>query len=300
MYKNLLVPLDGSNLAEAALPAAASIARAFNSTVTLLHIIEKDAPEEIHKEHHLTNAKEAKAYLEETAGRAFPQKTRIRTHVHTAAVADVVNSIVHHAHKELQPDLIILCSHGRSGMHNLVSGSIAQQVVAQSTIPVLLVKPRRESFNQFNLRRILVPLDNESIHDASLPPTLELAKAFHAELDLICVVPTLGTLPGEKAATGSMLPSATAAYLNMEEERAQKHLQDHLDDLQKKSIQASAEIARGDPAVEITRQAETTLADLIVFGTHGNAGMEAFWRRSVTASVILRTETPTLLIPIQE
>jgi nucleotide-binding universal stress UspA family protein len=62
MFKHILVPLDGSKLAEAALPAAVSLAQTFNAPVTLLHIIEQDAPEEVHRERHLTEAREAEAY----------------------------------------------------------------------------------------------------------------------------------------------------------------------------------------------------------------------------------------------
>ena len=67
MFKHILVPLDGSKLAEAALPAAVSLAQTFSIPVTLLHIIEQDAPEEIHRDRHLTKASQAEAYLSRIA-----------------------------------------------------------------------------------------------------------------------------------------------------------------------------------------------------------------------------------------
>ena len=67
MFKNILVPLDGSHLAEAALPAAASLAEKLNAPVTLLHIIEQNAPEAIHNERHLTKPEEAENYLQDLA-----------------------------------------------------------------------------------------------------------------------------------------------------------------------------------------------------------------------------------------
>jgi nucleotide-binding universal stress UspA family protein len=171
-------------------------------------------------------------------------------------------------------------------------------VVAQSTIPVLLVKPKKGRATRFKLRHILVPLDIESVHDASLPATEELARAFHAQLDLICVIPTLGTLSGEKAAASSMLPTTAAAYLDMKEEEARQHFQEHLDTFQESGLAATAEIARGDPATVIARKAEEIKADLIVLGTHGRAGLKAFWNRSITANVARRTGIPLLLIPL--
>jgi len=71
MFTHILVPLDGSQLSEASLGPAAFLARELHCSVTLLHVIEEDAPAEVHKERHLTNPKEADEYLRLTAQRAF-------------------------------------------------------------------------------------------------------------------------------------------------------------------------------------------------------------------------------------
>ena len=299
MFKHILVPLDGSKLAEAALPAAVSLAKTLNAPVTLLHVIEQDAPEEVHRDRHLTTAKEAEAYLGRTAKRAFPETAKVDWHVHTAAVEDVARSIVDHSADEFQPDLIILCSHGKSGMHDLLYGNIAQQVAAASGTPVLLIKPA-DGETKFKLEHILVPLDNESVHDAVLPIAVELANAYKAELNLLCVIPTFGTLAGEQAAAGTLMPATATAYLDISEEIAQEHFQGHLDSFKKAHVQATAEIARGDPAPVIAKTAEKINADLILFGTHGRAGLDAFWNRSVAAAVARRTGIPLLLIPLTE
>jgi nucleotide-binding universal stress UspA family protein len=298
MFKHILVPLDGSTLAEAALPAALSLAQMFKAPVTLLHVIEQEARDEVHRDHHLTEGAEAEAYLAETVKRFFPADIKVNLHVHTSPVADVARSIVDHSSDEIQPDLIILCSHGNSGMHDLVFGNIAQQVAAMSGTPVLLIKP--DDSTPFDVRHILVPLDNESVHDKALPSAEELAKVYEAELNLLCVIPTLGTLAGEQAAVSNMLPATASAYLDITEEIALEHFQEHLDAYKKAHIPATAEIARGDPAAVIARTAEQMDADLILFGTHGRAGMDAFWNRSVAASVARRTGIPILLIPLAE
>ncbi len=220
-------------------------------------------------------------------------------HVHTAAVEDVARSIVDHSADEFQPDLIILCSHGNSGMHDLFFGNIAQQVAAASGTPVLLIKPNHAR-SKFKLDHILVPLDNESIHDAVLPLAVELAKPYKAELDLLCVIPTFGTLSGEQAAASSLMPATTSAYLDISEEIAQEHFQGHLDVFKQAHIPATAEIARGDPAPVIVKTGERIEADLILFGTHGRTGLDAFWNRSVAAGVARRTTIPILLVPLEE
>jgi len=299
MFTNILVPLDGSKLAEAAIPAAVSLAGTFHSSVTLLHIIEQDASDVVHHDRHLTDAAEAEAYLSETAHKFFPAGISFGVHVHTSPAANVADSIITHSTDEFQPDLIILCSHGNSGMRDLFYGNIAQQVASTGGIPVLLVKPGEKAAN-FDLRHILVPLDNESIHDKALPTSEALAKGYGAELNLLCVIPTLGTLSGEQAAAGTMLPATAIAYLDIAEEIAQEHFDEHLESFREAGITASAEIARGDPAVIIARTAEKTGADLILFGTHGHAGLEAFWNRSVASSVARRTDVPLLLVVLSE
>src|SRR5512138_1505415 len=161
MFKNILVPLDGSKLSEASLQPAAFLAQKLNSHVMLLHVIEQGAPTEIHKEHHLTEVEEARSYLAAVAARAFPPGVSVETHVHTAPVADVATSIVDHANTEFKPDLIVTCTHGRGGMRDLLFGSIAQQIVSQGVTPLLLIKPGSPTFE---IRMIVAPLDPDSVH----------------------------------------------------------------------------------------------------------------------------------------
>jgi nucleotide-binding universal stress UspA family protein len=152
----------------------------------------------------------------------------------------------------------------------------------------------------FKINRILVPLDNESIHDKAIPIAEELAQAYRAQLDLLCVIPTLGTLSGAQAAVSNMLPTTATAYLDIAEEIAQEHFQAHLDEFQKAGLSATAEIARGDPVQVISKTADKIGTNLIIFGTHGRAGLDAFWNRSVAAGVARRTQIPLLLIPLAE
>jgi nucleotide-binding universal stress UspA family protein len=124
MFKHLLVPLDGSHLAEAALPAAACLAEHLGASITLIHIIERDVSGEIHGERHLKTPAEAHAYLEAVAGRAFPAEIHVACHVHTVGTADLPQSILDHV-EELAPDLIVMCTHGSGGLRDFLFGNIA-------------------------------------------------------------------------------------------------------------------------------------------------------------------------------
>jgi nucleotide-binding universal stress UspA family protein len=299
MFKHILVPLDGSQLSEVALAPAELLARTLGVPITLIHIIEQGAPSEVHNDRHLTESDEAQAYLSDVAHRAFLPEIKVETHVHSAAVDDVARSIVQHTQEEPEPDLIVMCTHGKGGVRDLLFGSIAQQVIAQGTTPLLLVRPTESKQTTFELKKIFVPLDSESVHDDSLPLSEKLASAFEAELYLLSVIPTLGTLSGTHAATGSLLPGATTALLDINEENATVHLQEHLDSLHEAGLRASAEVARGDPATVIVKTAERTHSDLIVLSTHRKAWMDAFWARSVAPNVANHSNLPLLLIPMK-
>lgn len=299
MFKHLLVPLDGSRLAESALPVAAYLAEHLQADVILLHVIEKNAPTEVHHDRHITTPDEAQSYLEEISHRAFSPAVNVDVHVHSAEVSDVARSIIDHTAVEYEPDLIILCAHGNGGVHDLIFGSIAQQVASGSGIPVYLVKPPLAS-DLYQISRMLVPLDLESIHDKAIPYAEILARVCSAQLDLLCVIPTMGNLSGEQAAAGNFLPATTNAYLEISEELAQEHFQAHLDDLQAAGLNATAVVSRGDPAATIIKTAEALGSNLIVFGTHGHSGLDAFWNRSITSFVARKTNIPMLLIPLND
>ncbi len=302
MFKHLLVPLDGSRLAETALPAAAYLAARLGASVTLVHIIERDAPQEVHGDHHLTSSDEACAYLEAATQHMqehAPGVTlNVERHVHTAEMKDVAQGIVEHV-GELAPDLIVMCTHGSGGLRDALFGSIAQQVVARGTTPVVLIRPTEEGvLESFTCQRLLVPLDGSPEHERSLPAAAEVGYACPAELHLVFVVPTLSTLAGQQAATGRLLPGATAALLDMAERDAATYLQEQVSTLRSRGLVVTAELERGDPAAGIVGAARSVDSDMIVLGTHGRTGTDAFWAGSTAARVLARSSCPLLLVPV--
>ena len=299
MFKHLLVPLDGSKLAEASLPAAVMLSQALGSTVTLLHIIEKDVSPEIHGDRHLTNNDEACKYLDEVAQRFFPPNVQVETHVHTEQVSDITRSIVDHT-GEFAPDLIVMCTHGEGGLKEIMMGSIAQQVIGRGKTPILLVKAGEEGAVPFtSFKKILVPLDGKAEHEQCLPVAAGLAQLFSANLALLTVVHTLGTLPGERAATGWMLPGATRAILDLDEQTAEEYLEKQAAERRANGLKVSTSVRRGDPAQQILAVAQAQGTDLIVLGTHGKGGMKAFWAGSVAPKVVVEAKSPLLLVPVK-
>jgi nucleotide-binding universal stress UspA family protein len=299
MFKHLLVPLDGSPLAEAAIPAAVELSRKLNADVTLLHVIEKNAPQEIHGQRHLTQEDDARNYLESLAVEKIQPGTNVRTHVHTDEYSRVAASIVQHS-GEFAPDLIILSAHGEGGIRDFVMGSIPQQVIASGEVPVLLLQPQEgDSTPTGSFKHLLSALDGKTNHDASLQIAAELAKAIGAGLHLVRVVPTMSTLNVENAATGTLLPVTARAILDLAEEEAVRYLEEKIASLKILGLTPTAEVRRGDPAQEVVKSAENQKADMIILGTHGKKVMDALWAGSVAPLIVARTRLPILLVPIR-
>jgi nucleotide-binding universal stress UspA family protein len=298
MFKHILLPLDGSALAESVIPAAISLATKLKATITLFHVIEHNAPEEIHKDRHLTNSEEANIYLKAIAQNYFAGLD-VNWHVHSNEVKDVAGSIAMHA-AELNLDLILVCAHGHGGVRTVLFGSIAQRVIAQGMTPVLLLRNGTSPASEtFTIHKIMLPLDNGSIHDFVFNYAKNLATAYKSIIAMLTVIPTLSTLKGQQAATSSLLPGTTAALLDIEEQAASEHLHTHVEEIKDAGLIATAEIVRGDPASEIVSAAERWNADLMLLATHRKSGMEAFWAGSVAPEIARKTKLPLLLIPLK-
>jgi len=292
MFEHLLVPLDGSKLAEVALPVAAWLSRELDAAVTLIHIIEQDPPQEVHGDRHLSDENEARRYLDGIATQYFaPEK--VVSHVHTEKVQDVARSIADHS-GELSPDLIVMCTHGEGGLRDIMAGSIAQQVIGRGKTPIFLVPPATGA-GLPRIQKFLVALDGEQRHTGSLPVAAALAQKLGASLHLLTVVSTLSTLSGEKAASGWMLPGVTRAMLEMDEETTRENLENLAQEWRKTGLTVTCEVRRGNTAQQIL--AAAAQYDLIVLATHGKSGMGAFWSSSVGPKVVSAAHTPLLLIP---
>ncbi|MGE5612154.1 MAG: universal stress protein [Bacillota bacterium] len=299
MLKNLLVPLDGSSLAEAALPAAVCLAESLGAKINLLHVIEQKPPKSIHSEHHLADAAEAGAYLDDIAGRVIPPQIPLAKHVHASRVRDVPQSILEHA-EDLPDCLIIMCTHGRSGPRRWVFGSNAQQVAALGSTPLLLIPPKHQmNTGSFKHHRLLVPLDGDPGHEQSLPVACDLARACGATIHLLAVVHNVASLRGERAATASMLPGTMAAVLDIEEENMAQYLDGLVSRLKAAGIPAECSVRRGKRVDTILEAARELEVDAIALGTHGKTGTEAFWAASVGPRVALQAEVPILLVPVK-
>lgn len=292
----ILVPLDGSRLAEAAVTPSIAVATGLGAGVTLLHVLEHDAPETVHGERHLTNATEAAAYLERVAARYAAARVRVGSHVHDNPERDVTGAIAAHA-GELGADMVVLASHGSGGWRGFLFGRVAQQVVRRGTRPVLIVQVHddAEVERPFVCETIALLLSGTDEAEAALPVAATLARALAARLHLISAVPTAGTLDAERAASATLLPGATRAVLTIEGDTAQSYLRTIATALGERGLRVTSAVVRGDPATATVDEANRVGADVLALATHGRQGLSGIWAGSVGAKVLGRFERALLL-----
>ena len=294
-FRRIMVPLDGSRLAESVLPMVMLLARDLGAQIWLLHVVEERPPQAVHGEPHLTSAAAAEAYLADVAARLGPGLA-VETHVHSHQEPNVAASIALHV-VELRADMIAFCTHGPNDVRRVVAGSMGQQVGRRATIPVLLVRPQQRAPAQIG--QLLVPLDGTPAAANALPVAATLARACGAGIRLVRVVPTVGTLTGDDAISSRLTPTATAATLDAEQEQAQTDLAAAVEQLAAAGIPARAEVRRGDPTRMLVEAAQTA-TDLIVIAGHGRTGLGALWVGSVAAGVVNKAPQAVLLVPVAE
>lgn len=231
MLKRILVPLDGSALAEVVLPVAAQVTRALQGTLILFRVAEvplSDLPLNV------IEAEEEKAhtYLARIALR--PDLTGLQVETRTlcgTAARNILDAV-----QEYQADLVVMSSHGRSGFTRWALGSVAEQVIHYVSVPVLVLhQPREGTFSHRASSVALVALDGSALAEAALLPAAEVLAALTAPHEGILQLVRIVSPPVEIWSAAS--PAQGAPLL----ERADQALREAESYLLKRSEQIQAE-----------------------------------------------------------
>jgi nucleotide-binding universal stress UspA family protein len=287
-FTRILVPLDGSRLAEAMLPAACSLGQSLGAQLLLLHVLEQRPPATVHGEPHHGSAEEAFAYLEAQARELRRRDIAVEVHVHERPVGDVAAAIDSHAH-ELDADLIAMCAHGRTNLRTRLVGSIAERILRGGSIPILLRTVRSADGARFELRRLLLAIDFSHDVEAALSAARVLAVPYGAAVML------LSALEPDSPPTARLLPGTSALM----REFAHDDLSRGLEELARRlrpdvgDVQTIVEDRR--PSDAILAAADAFAADLIVLVTDAH-GRLSRWDDPSTAQRLLARPDLTLLL----
>src|SRR5688572_27508957 len=193
MFSKILVPLDGSDLAECVLPHVVALVHNSGAEVILLHVLEQNSPpDQVRPVDPLTwriRQTEAKTYLE-AVGRRL-QEANLTGSIETVFLeGQVAESIIELAH-ERQVDLIALSSHGRSGLSGWNVSSVAQKIILRSGVSIFMARAyqaHQSDLDGLRYRRILMPLDGSQRAEYVLPLLTALSQEHQAEILLTHVV----------------------------------------------------------------------------------------------------------------
>jgi nucleotide-binding universal stress UspA family protein len=273
--KRILVPHDGSALSARALPVAETIAREQGAEIVLVRVIEPqsstatgfeaivtaDLGEELTEAYEIAARQELGVLaerIEERGGRA-----RVLTFTGMPA-AGLLN-----IEKDLQPDLIVIGSHGRSGFTRFALGSVTERLVREGDAPVLVVHQASPTARPLDLA--LVPLDGSPLAETALLMVESLAGAPLHRAHLLRVVSD----PAHVANAESYLDSVATR-------------------LERARLLVTTEVLVGDPAQVI--QTVAPEASLVIVATHGRSGLDRLRHGSVAEQVTRHVQTPVLMV----
>ena len=297
--QKFLVPLDGSLMAEAALPVAYGLARPFGARVTLLYIMESSTPRTVHGERHLQSIEEAETYLAEVANRWQGAGVATDWHVHPNAQGDVARSLVEHA-EELLSDVVVLTTHGSGGLRDILFGSIAQQVLRRGKTPTLIVRPPEQGpAPEYQCTSLLLPIVGGHEAERGLAFAETITRATNAQLRLLSVVPTVSTTTGDLAASMTFSPTAAKAVLDVESDETARWLETEADKLRARGLNVVTGIRRGWAVEEIIAEVAAGRPSLLILTTHGRVGLEGTLSGSKASRIIAGIRQPTLLIRVE-
>lgn len=301
MLDQILVTLDGSDFGEHALPFAQSIAERTGASVNLSHVSCCEPPTDLlqntpfqyegvsmesYEEKH---SEEQREYLRERAAELRAELPGQA--VDTALLEGYVTEALERHAKELDAKLVIMTTHGRTGVSRAWLGSVADSLVRHSNFPLLVIRPLEDgtSFPEPKFEHILVPLDGSATGEKILEPAVELGKAMGSRFTLLHVVAPHVTV----GARVSPLPSG---HLKERVKKAEGYLAGVVEKLGTGGIQSDAVIeSHFAPARAILNTAESRDVDLIAIATHGYTGVKRAILGSVTDKVLRAAKWPLLL-----
>jgi len=285
MWKKILVPLDGSDLAELALPYAEELANAFKSEVILLHVSE---PSEGHYQHM------HQLYIEEVAQR---MKGRIRNIRPVLITGKSAEEIIGYAEKN-DVGLLVMTSHGRSGILSWATGSIASRLLQAATMPVLLVraaKLKRKAQRKVLFNRVLLPLDGSVAGEAAVTYVGELMSRLESEVTLFGVISSGQHI---RSVGGLDYISYPEEQMEMFKKEAEEYLNGVYRRLKRRkgTVKVTIEVVAADVGQEIIKFAEEKGVDLIAVSSHGHSGIEKWVFGSITNKVVQASKAPVLVV----
>jgi nucleotide-binding universal stress UspA family protein len=302
MFHSILVPLDGSSFAEHALPFALSIAQRADVPLFLVHVHVPLAPMYAEVAAGLESTMEPrmrereKAYLE-SAVKRVSATGRLQV-IPVLIDGPAAEAIREHA-KATGADLIVMATHGRGPLSRFWLGSVADQLVRRSSVPILLVHPGEgvpDLASNPVPSKCLIPLDGSKLAEQILEPATALGRVMGADYTLLRVVEPAMSIGYDPVTYGGW-EAIDERRVTREREEAQIYLNRVAERFRKQSLGVQTRVLTShSPAVAILDEATTGGMSLIALQTHGRRGLARVLLGSVADKVVRGATTPVLIL----
>jgi len=301
MFDPVLVPLDGSQLAECVLPHVAAFARSFDAEITLLRMLEKNRSSVPAQLFDLLNWQinktQASLYLEKTKAGFKGSSIRVRTAVREGLVAEGITEYAQNQGMEL----IILSSHGLSGLTQWGISSITQKIILSAPTSVLIVRATQHEFQTDEYpdlpfyQRILVPLDGSQRAENVIPIVIQLSRFNNARVHIVQVVQT------PEMARQMPLTPEDLDLSNRVVARNREEAGNYLEQVKVRSsmegIVIQTHLITSDNAPAALHQlVEQEHIDLVTLSAHGYSGKSQWPYGSMVNNFILYGKVPLLIV----
>lgn len=294
--RSVMVPLDGSPLAEQALPWAIAIARKARARLRLamVHRLTLLPPLAdtvgLYTKVELAVRKSQRNYLHATAGRV---KAEAAIQVATAILEGEPAPALAGYARETGADLVVMTTHGRGGLERAWLGSVADELMRTLGIPMLVIRPGEGGASAALLERILVPLDGSRQAEAVLPVALAMASLFDASLALRRVVLPVALMTSPPASFPAGIDTELTA---IEQRRAQAYLDRLVEQLRGVGARVSGAAVLGRAVFEtILTTAQERGPGMVALATRGRGGLRRMLLGSVADKLVRRGDLPVLV-----
>jgi len=314
VIKTMIVGLDGSPTAEGVLPYVETIARATGTTVTLVRVVStRPAGEPLQEENAqlvpitvMMPLQRPHAADEAARNERYDAEHYLDGIVHRLGTHGIVSdsvvvpgepaTVLLDEARGRHADLILLATHGRSGLGRLIYGSVAEAVLAKSAVPVFLARAWKAGQGApFGGKDapILVALDATKEAERALPLARELASAISTGLSLIEIVPSVAD---ETLSEGGWARDFPPDIQVREEKNAQDYLATVSAQIRAAGVPVTVSVRTDAIGAGIPAAARDSHACLIVMATHAPTGLVRVLAGSVALEVLHRVGLPMLLI----
>ena len=293
MYRQIVVPLDGSTFAEAALPLALALSRRTKATLHLVTVVEPSPA--IARAEWESASREWIEYLsgvsERIAGRAGGELTT------ALRIGHVVETLLAEA-RVREADVVVMATHGRGVLSRAWLGSVANGFLHQADRPVILVRPEEGEAPPDapvkGFETLLVPLDGSELSECALAHAIELGELFGSAYHLTRVVSyPLEIAPLHLPHTVHWMSQDVVTDAKAD---AAEYLEAHAERMRRRGLRVTTSVALDpQPGHGILAEAEAVGCDAITMATHGRTGISRAILGSAADKVLRGTHVPLLL-----